>query len=101
MGDDDVRDLGGIVEERPQEPDRSQLQGKAQPVVVATPRLQHRAVGVVEMEVATELGGRGLAGVAAVAPLLLRGQEIDGHPGSLLGHRAAGVRSVVDPGVIL
>ena len=84
MGDDDVRDLGGIVEERPQEPDRSQLQGKAQPVVIATPRPQHRAIGVVEMEVATELGGRGFAGVAAVVPLLLRGQEIDGHPGSFL-----------------
>ena len=82
MGDDDVRDVGGIIEERPQEPDRPQLQGKAQPVVIATPRLQHRAIGVVEMEVATELSGRGLAGVAAVVPLLLCGQEIDGHPGS-------------------
>jgi hypothetical protein len=82
MDDDDVRDLGGIVEERPEKPDRSQLQGKAQPVVFATPRPQHRAISVVELEVTTELGGRGFAGVAAVVLLLLRDQEIDGHPGS-------------------
>ena len=75
MGDDDVRDLGGIVEKRPEEPDRSQLPGKAQPVVIATPCPQGRAIGVVEMEVPTELGGRGYAGVAAVVPLLLRSKH--------------------------
>ena len=38
------------------------------------------AIRVVEMEVAFELGGRRLARVAAVAALLLLGQEVDGHP---------------------
>jgi len=37
VGDDGIRDLDGIVEERPQESDRPQLQGEAQLVVVATP----------------------------------------------------------------
>jgi hypothetical protein len=61
------------------------LQSETKPVVVASPRPQHRVIGVIEMEIATQLGGRGIAGVAAVAPLWLRGQEIDGHSGSFLG----------------
>src|SRR5262249_39819511 len=59
-----------------------QLQGEAQPVLVPATLGDQGTVGVVEVEVPRQLGGRGLAGVAAVAPLLLRGQEVDGHWGS-------------------
>jgi hypothetical protein len=41
--------------------------------------------GVVEMEVARQLSGRGLASISAITPLLLRGQESDGYPGRSLG----------------
>src|SRR5262249_37412193 len=56
MGDDDARDIDGIIEERSQEPDRAELHGEAQAVVVATSGFQHRAVSVVKMEEATKLG---------------------------------------------
>ena len=58
-------------------------------------------VGVVEMKVTSQLSGRRLAGLAAVTPLLLCGQEIDGHPGSWLGRRAGRERSVKGPKDIL
>src|SRR3954471_23858941 len=35
---------------------------------------------IVEVEVALELGGRRLTRVAAIAPLLILGQEVDRHP---------------------
>ena len=81
MGHHAGRDIGRVGEEGAQEPDRDQLQREAQPVLVPTALGDQGEVGVIEMEVPSQLRGRGLAGVAAVAPLLLRGQEIDGHPG--------------------
>ena len=50
-------------------------------------------IGVVEMEIATQLSGGGIAGEAAVVPLLLRGQEIDGHWGSFADWVAAEISS--------
>jgi hypothetical protein len=59
-------------------------------------------VGVIEMEVTRQLGGRGLARGAAIAPLLVRSQKIDGHPGSSLGRAWIGKgRSVVESKAIL
>ena len=42
--------------------------------------VEMETIRIVEMEIASELCGRRLASVVAIAALLLRGQEIDGHP---------------------
>jgi hypothetical protein len=81
MGHHPGRDIGRVGEEGAQEPNCDHLQCEAQPVLVPTALGDQGQVGVIEMEVPSQLGGRGLASVAAVALLLLRGQEIDGHPG--------------------
>jgi hypothetical protein len=85
VGHHDGRNIDRIGEEGAQEPHRDQLQGEAQPVLVPAPLGDQGEVGVVEMEVTRQLGGRGLTGVAAITPLLLRGQGIDGHQGLLPG----------------
>ena len=101
VGDHAGWDIDRVGEEGAQESDRGQLQGEAQPVLVPAPLGDQGAVGVVEVEIPCQLGGRGLAGVAAVAPLLLRGQEVDGHRGSFRAGFGRKGRSVVEPEDIL
>ena len=73
---------GGIVEEGAQEADGAELDREAQAHVVPSFRGGQVAVGVVEVEVPGKLVGRRLAGVAAIPPLLLGGQEGDRHVGA-------------------
>ncbi len=79
VGHDARWDLGGVGQEGAQESHRAELHGEPQTVVVSSVPIDQAPVGVVEMEVATELGGRRLARIAAVAALLLLSQEVDGH----------------------
>ena len=102
MGDHAGRDLGRVGEERAQEPDRDQLQREAQPVLVPTALGDQGEIGVVEMEVPSQLRGRGLAGVAAVAAAAA--PRSGNRRASGLPPLGAGIgkgRSVVEPGAIL
>ena len=67
--------LGRVGQERPEEAHRRELEGEPQPVVLAAAIGQQQPIGVVEMEVARELGGCRFAGVAAVPLGLLVGQK--------------------------
>jgi hypothetical protein len=78
------RDLGGVGEESAQEPRRAELHGEPEAGVIAPAPGDEAAIGVVEVEVAFEQGTRRLARVAAIASLLILGQEVDGHPRSFL-----------------
>ena len=80
VGHDARRDLGRVGQESAQEPHRPELHGEPEAVVIAPAPGDEATILVVEVEVAFELGGRRLARVAAVAPLLILGQEVDGHP---------------------
>ena len=81
VGDDAQWDLGGVGQEGPQEPHGPELHGESEPVVIPSVPIDQTAIRVVEMKVASQLPGRRLTGVPAVAALLLPGQEVDGHPG--------------------
>jgi hypothetical protein len=50
-------------------------------VVIAAQIRQYLTIGVVQVEVASELGWSRLASIATVALLLLVGKEINGHGG--------------------
>jgi hypothetical protein len=80
VGHDARWNLGQVGQEGAQESHRSELHGEPQAVVIPSVPCDRTAIRIVEMEIASELGGRRLAGVAAIAALLLLGQEIDGHP---------------------
>jgi hypothetical protein len=84
MGDNARRDLGQVGQEGPQEPHGPELHGKPQAVVITSVPGDELTIRIVEMEVAAPLCRRWLARIAAVAALLLRGQEVDGHPGPFL-----------------
>jgi hypothetical protein len=71
--------IGWVGQEGAQEPDRDELERHAEAVVVAASLGHERAVGVVKVEVAGELGRRGRTGVPAVPLLLLVGEELDRH----------------------
>jgi len=55
------------------------LNGEAESCVVLAQLIHDAAVTIVEMEVLAQLCARGLARIAAIAALLVGGQEIDGH----------------------
>ena len=76
------RHVGRIGQKRTQESGSDDLQRQTETVVVAAPLGEQFAIGVVEVEVASELSGCRFSGVAAVAALLVFGQEIDGHGGA-------------------
>jgi hypothetical protein len=83
VGHDARGDLGGVGEESTQEPHRTELHGESEAGVIAPASGDQGAIRVVEVEVAFEQGARRLARVAAVAPLLILGQEVDGHSQTL------------------
>ena len=58
---------------------QNHLKGQAQAVVIAAPIRQKLAIGIVEIEVARELGRSWLAGVAAIAPSLAVTKEFNRH----------------------
>src|SRR5438876_2660983 len=68
-----------VDKERSQEPDRRELNGEPQPRVIFPHLINDAAVTVVEAKVLAQLRERGLARIAAIAALLVGGQEIDGH----------------------
>jgi len=71
--------LGRVGEERAEKPDRAQLRGEPEPVMLPAPHLYQCPIGGVEVEVAGQLRCVGVAGVAAVTAQLLRCQEPVGH----------------------
>jgi len=79
MGDHTGRHVRRVGQERPEEAHRRELEGAPQPVVLAAPCGQQQLIGVVEMEVACELGGCRFADVAAVPLGLFVGQQGDRH----------------------
>ena len=73
------RNRGGIRKEGAQKPDRAELNGKSQTVVVAAVSRDHLAVSVVQMEIASELTGRRMIRIAPIAAVLVLTQELDRH----------------------
>jgi hypothetical protein len=67
------RHVGRIGQKRTQESGSDDLQRQTETVVVAAPLGEQFAIGVVEVEVASELSGCRFSGVAAVAALLVFG----------------------------
>src|SRR3954454_25036746 len=82
--------VGRVVEEGAEQPHRAELDSHAQTVVVAAVPGDEGAVGVVEVEVARELVGRGVAREAAVAAGLVVGEEADRHRPPTAGTRRGG-----------
>ena len=74
-----ARAASRINQEGSQEPNRGELNGEPEPCVVFAQLINDAAVTVVEVKVLAQLRARGLAGIAAIAALLVGGQEIDGH----------------------
>jgi hypothetical protein len=86
-------DVGGIGQERPQEPHRAELQREPQPRPIPGAALDQGSVGVVEVEVAVELlGGRVVAETPEALPPLL-GQELDRHASPPPGIQSGGKRT--------
>jgi len=57
----------------------AQLHREAEPVVLPATNIDQLSVGGIEVEVAVQLSPGGITGVAAVAPLLLGGEELRDH----------------------
>lgn len=66
-------------QEGSQKAHRTELNRKAEAIVVAAPGFHQVPVSVVEVEIASQLLGGGIFGVAPVGALLLRGQELYRH----------------------
>ena len=79
MADHMGRNRGGVRKEGAQKPDRAELNGKSQTVVVAAVSRDHLTVSVVQMEIASELTGRRMIGIAPIAAVLVLTQELDRH----------------------
>ncbi len=97
MGRDRPGHLGRVGQEPAQEADGAELHGEPEAVVLAAPHVDQVAVGAVKVEVAVKLGLVRLAGVPAVAALLLRAEEPLAGPLAKRRHRGQPVRSA--PGV--
>ena len=80
VGHDSRGDFGQVGQEGAQKPHGPDLRGEPETVVIAPAPGDEATILVVEVEVAFELGGRWLARVAAIASLLILGQEVDRHP---------------------
>jgi len=98
---DRPRHLGRVGQERAQEADGAKLDGEPEAVVLAAACVDKVAVVRVEVEVAVELGLFRVAGVPAVAALLLGAEERLGGPlgerPQLDRHRGQPVRSAPGP----
>ena len=73
-------DFGQVGQEGAQESYGPQLHREPEARGIAPAAGDEAAIRVVEVEVALQLGGRRFARIAAIAPLLLPGQEVDWHP---------------------
>ncbi len=87
--DDSVGNVGWIRQERAQEPNRTELKGKAKACMVVTPRFQQRAISVIEMKGEGELFWRWLPHRAAITASLLGRQKRNGHGYVLPFHRVS------------
>jgi len=76
---DSLRHLGGSREERAEEPNRAQLYGKPEPIVITAPSRDQHPVSLVEVKEPLKLSHRRRLSVAAVARQLAGAQEIDRH----------------------
>lgn len=72
-------DVDRVGQRRAKEPGSNDLKRHPEAVVITPSVRQELAIGVVEVEVACQLGRRGLVRVAAIASLLLVGKKINGH----------------------
>lgn len=78
---------GRLFEQGPEEAQRAKLDRNAEAVVVAAVLGHERAIGVVEVEMASELVRCGFAGEPAVLAGLAVGKETDRHRSGLLRPR--------------
>ncbi len=69
----------GVSQEGAEEAHGAQLHREAEPVVLPATNIDQLSVGGVQVEVAVQLSPGGITGVAAIAPLLLGGEELDDH----------------------
>jgi hypothetical protein len=76
---DDRRDVGRVREERAEKPHRRELNGEAEPVVIAATITDLVAVKVVEVKEPLELTRRRWLAVATVAGDLRRAEKVDRH----------------------
>src|SRR5262249_13230396 len=88
VGHDARRDVSRIGQEGAQESHRAELHGEPEARVIAPAAGDEATILVVEVKVSLQLGWCGLARVAAVAALLLHGQEVDWHPCPLSSRQA-------------
>ena len=80
MARDSVRDSGRLIQERAEEANGAELDGKPEPHVIPTLGAGQLAIGIVEVEMPRELLRARFAGIPAIAPFLFGGQERDRHP---------------------
>jgi hypothetical protein len=88
---DDRGNIGRVGEKGAEKPNCAKLDSKPKSLVPATPAVNERQVGVIEVEVAGQLDGGGVAGVAAIAGGLVITEKLDGHRCLLRCARAGAV----------
>jgi hypothetical protein len=74
-----TRNLRGLNQKSPQEPNRAQLNGKSEAIVWLTTPCDMSAIDLIEMEILGELGGSQITGVPTVALFLDVRQKANGH----------------------
>src|SRR5207249_4182017 len=70
---------GRIWQEGAEEPHRAELNSQAKADVFIAPLKHERAVTVIKVEIASELGWRGFTQVPSVLLLLVGGEKVHGH----------------------
>lgn len=83
VGDHPRRHLTEITQERAQIPHRTELNGKAQPLVVAAPLAEQIPIVSIQIEILGQFRLRRLARIAAIRLFLLSGDKLNRHSSSL------------------
>src|SRR5260370_39098962 len=77
---DSHRDIDWICQKGSQEPKRSNLNPKAQTIVISTTLSNEQTIFVVQMKIASELFWGRFANIASIALFLFFGKILNGHP---------------------
>src|SRR2546421_11466632 len=80
IGNDSYRDINRISEKGSQEPECSNLNPKAQTIVVSATLGNEQTISVIQMKIAGELLRGRFADIASIALFLFFGKIINGHP---------------------
>ncbi len=80
MACDPARNSSRLIQKRAEETNGAELDGEPEPHVIPTLGAGQLAIGIVEVKVPCELLRARFAGIPAIAPFLLGGQERDRHP---------------------